>query len=78
MFIFYDVVGLGFSYRLGDAVIGLFELQINENFHVGYAYDITMSDIRLYSNGSHEIMINYRTRLRNIHRDLDCPQFFSH
>lgn len=76
MFIFYDVVGLGASYRLGDSVIGLFELQINENFHVGYAYDITMSDIRLYSNGSHEIMINYRIKLPKIHAGIPCPSYW--
>jgi type IX secretion system PorP/SprF family membrane protein len=76
MFIFYDVVGLGASYRLNDSVIGLFELQINENFHVGYAYDITMSDIRLYSNGSHEIMINYRIKIPRLHTGIPCPSYW--
>jgi type IX secretion system PorP/SprF family membrane protein len=76
MVILYDVVGIGFSYRLNDSVIGLFELQINENFHVGYAYDITTSDIRLYSNGSHEIMINYRIKFPGIHRGLPCPSYW--
>ncbi len=76
MFVLYDVVGLGFSYRLNDSMVGLFELQINENFHVGYAYDITTSEIRLYSNGSHEIMINYRIKLPGIHRGLPCPSYW--
>ncbi len=76
MFILNDVVGLGFSYRLNDSFIGLFELQINENFHVGYAYDITTSDIRLYSNGSHEIMINYRVKFPKIHTGLPCPSYW--
>jgi type IX secretion system PorP/SprF family membrane protein len=76
MFILYDVVGLGFSYRLNDSVIGLFELQINENFHVGYAYDITTSELRLYSNGSHEIMINYRIKLPGIHKGIPCPSYW--
>jgi type IX secretion system PorP/SprF family membrane protein len=76
MFILYKVVGLGASYRLNDSVIGLFELQINENFHVGYAYDITTSDIRLYSNGSHEIMLNYRIKLPKLHRGLPCPSYW--
>ena len=76
MFILYDVVGLGFSYRLNDSVVGLFELQINENFHVGYAYDITTSDIRLYSNGSHEIMINYRIKIPGLHKGLPCPSYW--
>jgi type IX secretion system PorP/SprF family membrane protein len=76
MFVLHDVVGLGFSYRLNDSVIGLFELQINDNFHVGYAYDITLSDIRQYSNGSHEIMINYRIKLARIHKGLACPSYW--
>jgi type IX secretion system PorP/SprF family membrane protein len=75
-FVFFDVVGLGVSYRLNDAVIGLFELQINENFHVGYAYDITLSDMRLYSNGSHEIMINYRIKIPKLHQGLPCPSYW--
>ena len=73
MVIIYDVVSLGGSYRLGDSFIGLFELKINDNFHVGYAYDITTSDIRLYSNGSHEIMLNYRIKIPRLHKGLECP-----
>jgi type IX secretion system PorP/SprF family membrane protein len=76
MVVLYDAVGVGISYRLNDAVIGLFELQINENFHVGYAYDMTMSDIRYYSNGSHEVMINYRIKFPGIHRGLPCPSYW--
>ncbi len=76
MFVLHDVVGVGFSYRLGDSMVGLFELQINENFHVGYAYDINTSDIRLYSNGSHELMINYRIKIQKIHRGLPCPSYW--
>jgi type IX secretion system PorP/SprF family membrane protein len=74
--VLYDVVGLGVSYRLNDAVVGLFELQINENFHVGYAYDFTTSDIRNYSNGTHEIMLNYRIRISKIHKGLECPAYW--
>jgi type IX secretion system PorP/SprF family membrane protein len=76
MFILHDVVGMGFSYRLGDSFIGLFELQINENFHVGYAYDITTSDLRLYSNGTHEIMINYRIKIPRLHTGIPCPSYW--
>ncbi len=74
--IFNDAVGVGLSYRLQDAIIPMFELQINENFHVGYAYDITISEINQYSNGSHEIMINYRVKIPKIHRGLACPTYW--
>lgn len=72
----YNSVGFGLSYRLDDAVVGLFELQINENFHVGYAYDFTTSAIANYSNGSHEIMINYRVKINKIHRGIPCPSYW--
>lgn len=74
--VLYDVVGLGVSYRLDDSVVGMFELQINENFHVGYAYDFTVSDLRLYSNGTHEIMINYRVKINRLHRGIECPSYW--
>jgi type IX secretion system PorP/SprF family membrane protein len=76
MFVFYDAASIGASYRLNDSVVGLFELQLNQNFHVGYAYDITTSALRLYSNGSHEIMINYRIKIRKIHKGLECPSYW--
>ena len=74
--VLYDVVGLGCSYRLEDAVVALFELQLNENFHVGYAYDITTSALRQYSNGTHELMINYRIRVSKWHKGLECPAYW--
>ncbi len=75
-FVFYDVVGLGASYRLGDSFISLFELQLNDNFHVGYAYDITTSQLNQYSNGSHEIMLNYRLKIPKLHKGLECPSYW--
>lgn len=76
MWIFYNVVSIGTSYRLKDSLVGLFELQLNANFHVGYAYDITTSALRQYSNGSHELMINYRVKIARIHKGLECPAYY--
>lgn len=74
--VYKDAVGLGVSYRLKDGIVGLFELQINENFHVGYAYDFTTSDLNQFSSGSHEIMVNYRVKIQRIHRGLPCPSYW--
>ena len=74
--VFYDVVGLGASYRLNEGFVGMFELQINDNFHVGYAYDWTVSELATYSNGSHEIMVNYRIKIMKIHKGLPCPTYW--
>ncbi|HNP95016.1 MAG TPA: type IX secretion system membrane protein PorP/SprF [Cyclobacteriaceae bacterium] len=75
-FVLHDVVGLGVSYRLNEGIVGLFELQINENFHVGYAYDFTTSALNQFSNGSHEIMINYRVKISRWHQGLACPAYW--
>jgi type IX secretion system PorP/SprF family membrane protein len=76
MLVLYDAVGFGLSYRLQDSIVSLFELQINENFHVGYAYDITTSDLAKYSNGTHEVMLNYRIKISKIHQGLECPSYY--
>lgn len=55
--IFKDQFWIGASYRTGDAVALILEYQTNAYFRVGYAYDITVSGLRTYQNGSHEIMI---------------------
>ena len=49
----------GLSYRDKDAFLGLFEVQVNERIKFGYSYDFTLSDIRLYSSGSHELSFEY-------------------
>lgn len=55
--VYQDKFWLGASFRTYDAVAVILEYQTNSFFRVGYAYDITVSKLRKYSNGSHEIMI---------------------
>ncbi|HEX5172252.1 MAG TPA: type IX secretion system membrane protein PorP/SprF [Cyclobacteriaceae bacterium] len=76
--IFYDVISLGTSYRTGDALVGFLNFKLSEKFAFVYSYDYTLSAINQYSRGTHEFTINYRTRLRRIHKDVDCPYYFSH
>jgi len=77
-FIFYDVFSAGVSYRSGDSFITFVDLKITEQFHFGYSYDWTQSDLNRFSNGTHEFMLNYRTRLRGIHKDPKCPQYYDY
>jgi len=77
-FIFYDLISLGTSYRTGDAVVGLLNFKLSEKFNFAYSYDYTLSAINEFSRGTHEFTINYRTRLRRIHKDVECPYYFSH
>jgi type IX secretion system PorP/SprF family membrane protein len=76
--IFYDILSVGGSYRLGDSFISFIDLKITEKLHFGYSYDWTSSDLNGFSNGTHEFMLNYRTILRGVHKDPDCPQYYQY
>ncbi len=56
---FRDMLGLGVSYRTGDAILAMAEVQANENLRFGYAYDMTITNLKNYNSGSHELMIRY-------------------
>ena len=77
-FIFHELVTLGASYRSGDAFLWLFELQLNDKFRFGYAYDMTTSQLNQFSNGTHELMLNYRIDISRGVRGkfIPCPDIF--
>jgi len=58
-----QTVFAGVSYRLTDAIVAMvgFERALNtkSNVRLGYSYDITTSNIKNHSNGSHEIVLGY-------------------
>lgn len=53
---------VGATYRFNDAIAPLVGIQRSVGpgtLKFGYSYDVTTSDVSNYSNGSHEIMLNY-------------------
>jgi len=54
-----DIVGLGVSYRTGDAVIGMLELQATKQLRIGTAYEIPISSISGYTSGTYELLLRY-------------------
>ena len=69
-----DIIGLGVSYRTGDAVIGMAEIQANQNLRFGYAYDMTISPLKFYNTGTHEIMIRYE--IGNFKNKIKSTRYF--
>ena len=53
------ILGVGVSYRSEDAIVGLLSLQLTPQLRFGYSYDMTQTDIKDYSSGTHEIMLGY-------------------
>ncbi len=65
---------LGLSYRLNDAVSGLFNIRLFDSLRVGYAYDIHLSDIAYYSPTSQEFFLNYDWSLSK--KVMLSPRYF--
>jgi type IX secretion system PorP/SprF family membrane protein len=51
-----NTVWFGGSYRYQDAAVAMAGLQFGQ-FKFGYSYDFTLSDIKNYSSGSHELFL---------------------
>ena len=68
-FWFADRIAIGASIRRNqfsswtkyttDAVVGMLEVQLTDQFRFGYAYDHTMNNLGTVAPSSHEIMIRY-------------------
>ena len=72
-FYYDEIIDLGFSYRHGDAVIGILGLQVNSFIKFSYAYDYIISDITNYTKGSHELMLQYRINFYAPRKHRMCP-----
>jgi type IX secretion system PorP/SprF family membrane protein len=56
----YKVIELGISYRLDESISGLGLFKLADWINIGYAYEATTTDVKDYSNGSHEILLRFR------------------
>ncbi|NNK86962.1 MAG: type IX secretion system membrane protein PorP/SprF [Flavobacteriaceae bacterium] len=62
-FLFLDKLWLGAAYRFNNTAgaIGLLaDFQIFRDWRVGYAFELPRSEIRSYSNGTHEVILMYQ------------------
>lgn len=68
-----DALNIGLSYRLGDSFTSLFELKLTDYIRLGYAHDWVVSDLSRYTNGTHELTLNYRINLYAPKKNRMCP-----
>lgn len=55
---YHNTVGVGVSYRTYDAFTFAIKAKVNQ-IYVGYSYDMTVSGLRTFNIGSHEIYLGY-------------------
>lgn len=65
---------IGASYRTGDAIVAIIELNLGTDFRLGYAFDFTTTELNNYSNGSHEVMLSYKFAKETI--KTKSPRYF--
>ena len=73
-FLFNEKFTLGTAYRFGDSFSILTGFQVNNNLNIGYAYDMTTSDLKRYNNGTHEFMLRYEFIKKT--KVIKSPRFF--
>lgn len=56
---FYDILGLGVSYRSLASINFLGHLKVTNQIYIGYAYEYSTGKLGSFSGGSHEIMLQY-------------------
>lgn len=72
--LFVEKFWLGVSWRSFDSFDILAEYLITPQLRIGYAYDITLTDLRKHTSGSHEFMLNYIFNFGN--DKLLTPRYF--
>jgi len=72
-FLFVNRLWLGASYRTENAVSIMTEINIAENFRIGYSYDIWFNELKASNQGSHEIRLSYDF---NVKRRMLTPRYF--
>ncbi len=88
-FLINDVVTLGASYRLDNAISGLAGFQVSSGMFVGYSYDYNTNGLGEFNNGSHEIILKFylgkggnrsrQPKTKNAKgkpKQIDTPRFF--
>jgi type IX secretion system PorP/SprF family membrane protein len=70
----HDRLWLGGMYRLNDAAGAMVKFDLTDQLSVGYSYDYTLSELRPFNQGTHEVFISYDFAFRN--RKTLSPRYF--
>lgn len=64
-YIYNRQLSIGCSYRMQDAIAPMIGYKFPMGLRLGYAYDLTLSKIKGYSSGTHEILLGYCFKPKN-------------
>ena len=58
-FVFIDRVWVGAAYRLNDSYNFMVAVNATRQLRIGYTYDLTVSALRRYTSGTHEVFLGF-------------------
>ncbi len=73
-FLFQEKYTVGLAYRYNDAGSILAGITFKKSFFLGYSYDFSVTRLRKYNNGSHDIIFRYT--LFDKTQNIRSPRFF--
>jgi len=72
--IFVDKILIGGMYRIGDSFGALAKWDVTNQLSIGYAFDMTNSELRPYQQGTHEFYLSYDVAFKN--KKILSPRYF--
>jgi len=73
---FYDVLGLGMNYRVGDGIGILAGVTVKGRIQFNYAYEIPMTSVRYVTIQTHEVGVRYLFGQSSFEK-IRSPRFFN-
>ncbi|MBI3511487.1 MAG: type IX secretion system membrane protein PorP/SprF [Bacteroidetes bacterium] len=73
-FRFKEIFWAGLSVRTEQSLVFIFQYNITNHIKLGYSYDMTMSKLRTYQSGTHEIVLGFDLNL--FQSQVMSPRFF--
>jgi len=72
-FLLQEKFTLGAAYRWDAAMSALAGFQVNDNWFIGYGYDMEVTKLANYNSGSHELFLRYEFSRK---KQVASPRFF--
>jgi len=73
-FLIQKFIWAGLDYRNNSAIAAILGWQVNKQLMVSYSYDYGLNKIQLYSQGTHEIVLNYIFAYKG--KNVVTPRYF--
>jgi type IX secretion system PorP/SprF family membrane protein len=54
-----DRLSVGASYRTGDAIAAMLEVDLTTQFKIGYSYERSINSLASFNQGTHELMLRF-------------------